>query len=522
LTQALPRNLSRTVAGNTLLLGAEMVFAILAAFLTTVPLARVMGPARLSYFTYLQWLTNIGGLFAMVGIPATTRKYMAEYLGVGRLDLVWAVYRSGLWMQTLFAAVLLISGTFVALIWVPSSYHWIAFLLLLNVALKLVACIPSNAHQAAENMRPNLIGAMGGGVVSILGVNLSLWYGPNLTWVAASFVAGIAVETAIKMYATRGRLVRVPGAVLPTELKQRMLRFSGQGMALMVLNLVVWDRSDLVFLKMLDHDPRQVTFFSLVFNLVDKILLLPQTLSRAIETSLMAEYGRNREKFYQAVSLSLKYALLASAPLMLGLAALSGPLMRLVYGPQYAPAIAVLLIAASLAVAKPLLVTAQGAMQAQEQQTFLIGWSIACAILNVTLDLTLIPFLGARGAMLANGLAQAVAVIGIWYRLAYRYPVLISTFLVLRILLCGAAVFATVRGLGVVIHSPVVHVLVGVPTGALIYLLALRCLAVLDHSDGSRILSLASRFPARPQRAIAAILRMTVKPRPECQDAVGT
>jgi hypothetical protein len=122
--------------------------------------------------------------------------------------------------------------------------------------------------------------------------------------------------------------------------------------------------------------------------------------------------------------------------------------------------------------------------------------------------------------MLANGLAQAVAVIGIWYRLAHRYPVPVSTFLVLRILLCGGAVFAAVRGLGIIIKSPLAHVLVGVPAGAFIYLVALRSLAVLDGSDGSRILLLASRLPARLQRATAAILRLTVGPSADCQDAM--
>ena len=192
------RSLTHTVAGNTLWYGGELAVAVLCALLTSIPVARIIGPVRLSYFTYLQWLTNISGLLAMVGIPMTTRKYMAEYLAQDDRVTAWAIFRNSLRVQMWIVAGLVVAGAAVTARLVKPGYHIIALLMLISVAAKLVVCIPSNANNAAENLRANFFGALAGGVATVAMVNFGLWAGWDLIAVAAAAAIGMLLELAVK------------------------------------------------------------------------------------------------------------------------------------------------------------------------------------------------------------------------------------------------------------------------------------------------------------------------------------
>src|SRR5581483_10468856 len=108
---------------------------------------------------------------------------------------------------------------------------------------------------------------------------------------------------------------RLPKGHLPAEVRSRMVSFSSYGMVLMLLNALVWDKSDVVFLKALSPDIRQISFFSVAFNLSEKILLIPQTLGHAIGVSLMAQYGRDEKRLLPMVSSAGRYMLLFSVPM---------------------------------------------------------------------------------------------------------------------------------------------------------------------------------------------------------------
>ena len=67
---------------------------ILATLATTIVIARLIGPQRLGYFNYIYWLSNTAGGLASLGIPATTGKFMAEYLAGGQKGVARAIFFS--------------------------------------------------------------------------------------------------------------------------------------------------------------------------------------------------------------------------------------------------------------------------------------------------------------------------------------------------------------------------------------------------------------------------------------------
>ena len=97
---------TRIIARNSLWYGLEIFFSLVVTFCTSVAVARVLGPTKLSHFQYMVWLTNITIAVGAFGLPITTRKYMAEYLNRDEAGVARSIYLATLKIQALIAAVI--------------------------------------------------------------------------------------------------------------------------------------------------------------------------------------------------------------------------------------------------------------------------------------------------------------------------------------------------------------------------------------------------------------------------------
>lgn len=506
------RETTRTVAGNTAWYGLELVVSLVQRLAISVPVARVIGPEQLGDFNYIQYLTSVTGILGTVGLPLAARKYIAEYLSKDDAETADRIYRYMFRLQLMLGAVLVAAGLGLVYTLAAPAYRISSTILVISILPRMLLLIPSNANVAAQDMRANVGPSIIGALYECAAVLFGLWMNWGLVAVAAAQASAYALEMWLKVAGVRKWLPRSPSGAIPRELKGRITRFSGEGLALMALNLVVWDRSDIFFLKNLHADTRQVTFFSIAFTLVDRILVMPKSFALSVGANIMAEYGRDRERLNRVAALAVRYSLLFAVPVMVGLAAVSGPLIELVYGQKYLPMIPILTIGALLAVAKPLLDPVQNLMQAADQQRFLIGWGIFCAIINVALDLTLIPTGAGQGAMWANGLAQAIAIAGTWVRAVQMFGIRLPLGPLFRILFCGAAMGAAVYAAGRLPLPLVVVLILQIALGAALYPLLLRLTGVIDPSDHARLRRLTTAAPARFRGAMDALVRFLIGP----------
>src|SRR5262249_9935286 len=150
--------------------------------------------------------------------------------------------------------------------------HVISVLLVLNMAPRMLGFIPSQANNAAEALRRNTVPAVLSATLTISVTLLALWVGWGLPGLAAALLAGTLLDAGMKRFSVHSWLKDEPAPISPA-LRKQMFVYSGQGLVLMLLNIVVWNRSDVFFLKLLNPDIRQVTFFSFAFNTIEKILM---------------------------------------------------------------------------------------------------------------------------------------------------------------------------------------------------------------------------------------------------------
>src|SRR5262245_50091645 len=142
---------TQSVARNALWYGLELLVGIIGAFATSVIVARIVGPERLGYYNYISWLTSLTSAVASVGLPISTRKYVAEYLGRGEPGIAKAIYRSTLKLQALISLCIVIVGDGLVFVLGRPDYWIISSLLIVNVAPRMRGFIPSHATVAAHS-----------------------------------------------------------------------------------------------------------------------------------------------------------------------------------------------------------------------------------------------------------------------------------------------------------------------------------------------------------------------------------
>lgn len=508
---------AQVIARNSIWYGLELVCTIVGALLTSIMVARVLGPMRLSYFNYVVWLTNITAAVGGFGLHTTARKYMAEYLNRGDRSVARAMYLSTLKLQAWIAAAMTAVALALVFLFGDPRYHLISVLLSLNMAPRMLGYIPSQANNADEAMRRNTTPAMWGSALTISLTLFSLWIGWDLIGVAAAMTLGPVLETILKLRSVEQWLGDVSPAPIPLELKKRMRSYSGQGVVLMILNLVVWDRSDIVFLKALSPDPRQLTFFSTAFSLTERLMMLPNAFGGSVGATMMAQYGRGKEALRELTVNSARYAFLACVPLLAGMASISAPLV-LIYGKDYQPMARVLAIVSLLAIPKAMMQAPTALLQSTEKQRHLIFWGCVGGAVDVTLDILLIPGYGAIGAAVANGIGQTVACLGVWgsaWRLS-RLDLRLGDFA--RITLAGAVMSAgvlTVRRDVPGFSGMTLAIL----AGAVIWFICIRLLGILTVVDGGRLLAAGRAFPSAARPFWARAVNLLVPPAKEARMA---
>ena len=477
-----------------MLYGVEMATTFLASFITSIAIARVIGPEKLGYYNYVYFLTSVAGILATMGVPLTARKFMADYIGRGEEGKAKAVYESCWRVQFRISAVLTLVCLVAAYFFSERTYFISTFLLIAGMPLRILAFLPSMANMSWDDMQGNLPGSFANlGAYSVL-TALSLTMGWGVNGIACGIVLGYILELVLKSRRANGWMRDIEAEVLPDEMKKRMFRFSGQGVLLTILSLTVFDRSDLIFLRMFNADPRNLTFFTTSTSMVERLLLAPQIFTQGLGVSIMNDFGKGGTKAYGYIASVLRYSLLLGTPVLLCGAALSGPMIRILYGRQYLAVIPLFAVAAVLAVPKSARVPAQTLLQAHERQDLLVYWGLACAALNIVLDLVLIPRYVAMGAVIANGVTQAVSCIGLWVICARVLKVGVEASMALRAGLIGGLISAPVWLLSR-LDPPWLALLLGVLSAVVVGLPLIRWARLIRQQDLDRFGSVLRKLP---------------------------
>jgi O-antigen/teichoic acid export membrane protein len=240
---------------------------------------------------------------------------------------------------------------------------------------------------------------------------------------------------------------------------------------------------------------RQLAFYSVVFNISERIRVIPGIFGSAVGPTILAQFGRDPARLNGIVSNSVRYLGLVILPVNLGIAVLSAPLIHVLYGSRYLESIPLMAIAMLLAIPKALLAPLNSLMGATENQHVVVRWTTGVAILNIALDFWLIRSHAAMGAVIANGVAQLVMAVALFLRAAKLLDLHFPLFPLAKIALSAAVMAVVIHLIPVDRWSPAAAIVAGSVGGTAVYLCMLRLTSSLEAQDGVRLEQLCGRVP---------------------------
>jgi O-antigen/teichoic acid export membrane protein len=486
-----------TIAKNSLWLMVDSIVSMAASFYASIFVARRMGPDFMGRYNYILYFAMVLRMVTEVAIPATVRKFAAEYSGRGDYTLVKTLIDRALRLQVK----VLVLGVTVGLVIVQTTFsadlRMVATVVVFSVIPSLLISIPTGALWATENLRHNVVSSLCGTILNVIGVTLSVLLGWGLLGLTASLLVSRSVDCVIRFAIFRQQYAKLPGEAQPAlepEIRTRMIRFASQQLVLALLYSLLFDRTEVFFLHRLAPS-QEIAFFSISFTLVQYLLLLPQNLANSASVSMWVQQGRSPKDAARTAATSTWFILIFAAPELFGVAAVSDPLLRLIYGAKYLPAIPVLASLALFGLALTVSQPAQYMLVGAERQRFYIFWLCLAGAIDVAGNFLLIPRYGALGATYAKGASEIFGAAGFLAYLLVVFKAKLPIARMLRLLAACVAMFVVVRLVG---HRlpPLLTLLVGIPLGAGVFLVLVRLLRCIDGEDADRLRQMKRLVPA--------------------------
>lgn len=497
---------TRTILRNTAWFALENVISFGASLISSFLIARTLGPVRMGYLVYVMWVVNIASSLGGIGIPATTRKYMAEFIGANERGAARHIYLRTLLAQAGTATVATLGSLVWVFLYVTPEYRTAAILLVLSIWPSMVNSVSAFANVATEDLSSNLPASVASTLTFFVTILLTVILHWGVLGVASSMLTMRVVDFTVRFVPTYRRVNgwRGEGAAVPADLQRRMQSFALQSLTGMLLTLVVWDRSEVLLLKHFSSDIRQVAFYSVAFGLAERLLVFPTVFASATGASMFAQYGRDRSRLPALTASSARYLGLTSIPLHIIATALAGAALLTFYGKAYAGALVVATAAPLLCGAKAFLTPVQILFETLERQTYFIYATLGASVIDVAVAIALIPRYGALGAAIGSGVAQMICVGTLWWLAIHKHKVQLPWLFFGKV--TGISAVAAIVGYLCVMRTPpVVGLILGGVLSTLTFLALAGLARVFEPEDLNRFKVLVESCPA----ALAAPVNLT-------------
>ena len=234
---------------------------------------------------------------------------------------------------------------------------------------------------------------------------------------------------------------------------------------MIVLFIVLYNESDIVLLSYLGQGEREVGWYAAASKVMKMLQLLPMLVVSGVYP-VFSDLARGPEQegaLSTAYRGTLKLLLLVAIPVATVVFGFAEPLIRVVYGPGFTPAIAPLRL---LACSIPFLYLGYvlvNVLVSSDQTKLAALATCSAGVVNITANLLLIPVFGIAGAALAAIAGQVTLVLigavaveravtcSRWRQLASK-PVLASAAMFVAIALIGQASWAVALPAGLTIY----------------------------------------------------------------------
>ncbi len=495
------------VVRNSALNAAAGMTMLITGFISSIIVARLLGPEANGVIAFCVWLATTGGLVAELGTGVSLLRLLPQLRMNGHDTAKRLQFASWLARPVAFVTLAMVLA-YGLIFFFFKDVHWFddaPEVTSIVAALFIVQSVGSFSKNflVGEQRLGALFKISGASAVLQLTVITlgALFYG-----VTGALLGYLAGQTILFAHTLKILMNRPDGCGIDLR---GLINSSSFVIVEYIITAIFLTRPEILFLQQLS-DVETVGFYAVAISLANMALQLPIQLSGSLvpyfSSQLSANDGKLPDAAFETVIRS--FAFLAM-PMSFGLAAIAPPLVTAVYGDAFVTSGVIVSILALGAPANVLLQLCTTYVFTIDRPAIRLKVVIAGAILISGGCLLVIPYYGGEGAAIVRNVAYTLMCVYMIVSMQLSHMARKLLMPILRItvaaLVMGAAVYALTQVL-----PGLLGVLAAIVAGVLIYVPALRLAGATTPEDGKMLEPLTQRAPARLRPLIASVSRIAI------------
>ena len=400
-------NTRSTIVRNTLFSSVGIYTEYFLGMLTSIIIARHLGPSHFGAYSLVIWLVATGVVISNSGVSSTVIKFVAELRGAGREAQIRSLLAWARRMQACFLAAVLLGGTALFMLQghrlMPDFDHGLLLaILLVTTVLRAMYMLNISTAKGFENFRATAAIAVIVAPLNLLLILLVWWLDGPMEW----FLGTFTVSSFVFWWVSRRQVApllppRGTQEPLDGELRRRLRGYTAVVAVTVAVASITASEVEVFFLTLFDSSA-SAGHFKVAFQLSNGALLLVPGVFGALLLPMMANaLAQGHEVANRRLAMSTTYLSALAAPLVAFGVVFAREIIGLLYGAEFAPAAPVFALCLA---AGAISVVSQGAssyLLGADRQRLLMIAVIACSLVKVGLDVMLIRRYGLHGAVAA-------------------------------------------------------------------------------------------------------------------------
>lgn len=470
------------IALNTGVLVIAQILEKIVNFFIVVILVKYLSEGEFGQYGFVSSYVILFSIFINLGVTGLSTREMSR-----KPELTPSIL-TAVMIPVLFSSIL----TFAIISWsialtkagqteVINAAKLAAAALILSNITDIFGTIPRSKERMIYTAIPRLIKQLTFFLLCIL----LLPKGIGLTGVFRLLLFAGLIELLFQLFFSVVILNVLPSRKFDITLCKRMLK-EALPLAIVSVSVIIYYKIDSVMLSYMQGD-RQVALYTAAYNLAFAFLFLGTSFNQAVFPVLSKLYINSHERLLHIYRLSAKYLTIIGLPISAGMILLSHRIVILVYGENYiysSKALQILMIAFLFMFINGLMGNALISAGNQKGLARIVGRG---ALINVSLNLLVIPIYGFTGAASTTVITEFYSFTASWLMLKNRHNITAFPSDFIRpILSCAIMSFFVIS-----LHSLPLYIII--PSAAAIYFSILYISGGIGIKELSIVKSLYSK-----------------------------
>lgn len=393
---------------GVIFLGAIVLYVF--RFFYKLLVSRYLGPENFGLFSLGLMVVNISALLATIGLNNGIVKFIAQYNSLGDQERVKGTLIATLKISGFISSIVLILlvafSSFIANdIFHNPKFRWILVIMALSIPAFTILKLIGKAFTAFKKPEYNIYtNTFGKESISLLLVGIAIVAGGSVFSISLTFLLSSFLALAIAFFFLRriSPLFRPEVKAIPGYGK--LLHFSlPLFLSAIFIDIVSWtDTFMLGYFK----DAATVGIYNIALSLSGTVIIFLATFS-SIFFPIIAELKANQKvnEIAAIFSVVVRWIFFLSLPFFLLLILIPSPIINHLFGEEYLPAALSLIILLGGTFTSVMSGPTEEVLKTFERLKFILSLNVSVALLNVILNVVLIPLYGLVGAAIATATA---------------------------------------------------------------------------------------------------------------------